>query len=178
MAFVVEDGTGREDANSYAAVAFADSHFADKGLSAGWGSDSTLKQQALVRATEYMDLRWGSSLGGNIEIKTPKQSLQMPRENLYDPNGILVEGIPANWAKACCEYALIAMTSALMPNPVSSANTGQAVTNSKTKIGPLEFQYEFSKSAGSDLVKSFPIPDLMVQDYLSAASVNNNRVMR
>lgn len=178
MAFVVEDGTGKEDANAYSDVAFADSHFTDKGLTAKWGSDEAAKKAAIIRATEYMDLRWGSSLGGNIESKSPRQALQIPRENLYDSHGFIVEGVPTNWKKACCEYALISLTSDLMPNPVNATNTGQSVTSSKTKIGPLEFEYAFSKSQGDALVKSYPIPDLMVQDYLTAGSVSNNRVTR
>lgn len=178
MTFVVEDGTGLSTANAYALVAFADSHFADKGLTASWGSDATLKQQAIVKATEYMDLRWGSFLGGYVEVKEPMQALQMPRLDLYDSAGNLVEGIPNLWKKACCEYALISMSSELMPNPQSPTNTGQVVSGSRTKVGPLEFEYTFSENNGGGLVKSYPIPDMMVSSYLTAASISNNRVIR
>ena len=57
MAFVVEDGTGLENANSFCSVAFADSYFSDRGIAA-WTGSNTVKEQALVRATDYISNRF------------------------------------------------------------------------------------------------------------------------
>ena len=49
MAFVVEDGTGISNSNSYAPVAFADSYFADRNQ-AEWVGTDEVKKAALIRA--------------------------------------------------------------------------------------------------------------------------------
>ena len=43
MAFVVEDGTGLSNSNSFVAVAFADSYFADRNQTAWAGTDEAKK---------------------------------------------------------------------------------------------------------------------------------------
>ena len=50
MAFIVEDGTGVEDANSYTSVAFADAYFADRNNTTWSGASVADKEFALVKA--------------------------------------------------------------------------------------------------------------------------------
>lgn len=164
MAFVVENGTGMSNANAYVDIAFATDYFKDKGQFNNWGSNTTLQQQAIVRATQYMDLRWGSGLSGYVQSKDPLQALAMPRLELYDMNGFLVSGIPANWKKACCEYALIALTTQLLPNPVQTVN-GQTIIKKSETIGPIKRDFEFSRQ-NDMMIKPYPLADSLVRIYL------------
>lgn len=174
MAFVVEDGTGLSTANCYFDIAFADEYFADSGRSVEWGADTALKQQAGIKATQYMDLIFGPRLQGNREKKSPMQALQMPRENMYDSDGELVEGIPLDWKKACCEYAIRALTSSLLPDP--SSNTGTSTLKRKTEIvGPIETTIEY-EGASTTLIRPYPLADLLVRPYLTL--VASGRVIR
>lgn len=64
MTLVVEDGSGVVDANSYCDVAFADRYLGDRGRT-DWLDDSvTGKEGFLIRATSYLDRRWGAQLSG------------------------------------------------------------------------------------------------------------------
>lgn len=174
MAFVVEDGTGLPNANAYIDVAFGTSYFADKGDSVAWGNNSTLQQQAIVNATQYMDLRWGDLLNGELEIKDPMQSLALPLTNFYNRYGQIVIGIPTKWKQACAEYALISLTTVLLPNPTVD-KSGQTVLKKKEVIGPIERNFEFS-STNSALIKAYPLADNLVSIYLKSSS--SNRVVR
>lgn len=168
MAFVVEDGTGLESANSYASVEFADSYFSETGRTAQWGNDTPSKQIAAILATQYMDLIFGEFLIGYRAIKTPMQSLQFPRIEAYDSEGIEVTGVPLLWKKACCEYALIARTTPLIPVP-SSDKSGNLLSEETTIVGPITKTKKYLGS-GNNVIKSYPIPDSMVISFLRKSS--------
>ena len=54
MSFVLEDGSGVIDSNSYADVAFADAYFSDRKVVA-WTGITSSKQAALISATDYIE---------------------------------------------------------------------------------------------------------------------------
>lgn len=147
MAFVVEDGTGLADANSYASVAFADAYFAERGITA-WTGTNTQKEQWLVQATDYIDFRFGRRFAG--ERLTTTQALIFPID-LYD-------GLPTVLLKATSEYALRAISGPLAPDLTFNAS-GTAVTETFRKVGPIETKTKFATSgAGSVLMKFRPYP--------------------
>lgn len=71
MAFLVEDGSGVNGANAYMTVAEADTYFTDRGI-AGWTGVDTIKQTALIKATDFIEKRFSSRFLGQKQ---------------YDPNG-------------------------------------------------------------------------------------------
>jgi len=79
MALIVEDGTGVASANSYDTVANAQAYFDLK------GTTITMTEEALINATQYLDLRFdlqynGSQIGQD-------QSLAFPRTSFIDSKG-------------------------------------------------------------------------------------------
>lgn len=168
MAFVVEDGTGLESANSYTSVEFADSYLSETGRASQWGNDASSKQTALILATQYMDLVFGDFLIGRRSITSPMQSLQFPRIEAYDCEGMEVIGVPMMWKKACCEYALIARTTSLIPTP-SSDKSGNLLSEETTIVGPITKTKKYLGS-GNNIIKSYPIPDSMVIGFLRKSS--------
>lgn len=101
---IVEDGTGLADADSYVSVTFADNYFSARGVSAWEGLDSAKKEQALVRATDFIDnmFQWyGKKL-------TVSQGLRFPRVKLFDYEGQEIAGIPVVLKQAVCDAAVIA----------------------------------------------------------------------
>jgi len=64
MAFIVEDGSGKKGATSYATVAFFRAYFADRGVDVT-GLNDAVVQSLLILATDYIDTRWGMSLQGS-----------------------------------------------------------------------------------------------------------------
>jgi hypothetical protein len=81
MAIVVEDGTGKPDANSYASVATADAYHADRGNTA-WLAEQAAKETALVRATQYIESRYRGRWPGT-RLKLRDQRLEWPRYGAF-----------------------------------------------------------------------------------------------
>lgn len=75
MALITEDGTGRDDSESYVTVAFADNYATAHGLSAWTGTD-TVKEVALRKATQYIDTSYNFRSAKSYQY----QSLEFPRQ--------------------------------------------------------------------------------------------------
>jgi hypothetical protein len=87
LTLVKEDGTGKADANSYAAVADADSYFEAHLYASAWtAATATTKAAALVMATRLVDSQY--QFNGFRAHDT--QALQWPRERCPDPDRNLV----------------------------------------------------------------------------------------
>ena len=117
LTLIKEDGTGRSDANSYAAVADADSYFEGHLYASAWtAATATTKAAALVMATRLVD----SQYQFNGFRAHDAQALQWPRERCPDPDRNLVTSttlspvltnfvpttqVPQGVASAVCEMA-------------------------------------------------------------------------
>jgi len=81
MALIAEDGTGVASANSYDTVANAQAYFDLK------GTTITITEEAMINATQYLDLRFGLQYNGT---KTDvDQSLSFPRSSFTDAQGFV-----------------------------------------------------------------------------------------
>lgn len=164
MAFVVETGAGVANANAYCSLAFADAYFADRNETAWTGSDNE-KQYAIVRATDYVDLRFSSAFIG--ESVSELQALSWPRKNtkLYD------KAVPVKLQRAVAEYALRALTAKLAPDPVIS-DTGFSVVTTKEVVGPIEQSYEIAGGnfkSQPNLIRPYPTADYLLVSLLKAS---------
>ncbi len=194
MAFTVEPGTGTAGANAYVIVAYVDTHHTDRGNTA-WDDFTTVEQQeVIIRASEYIDKRFGRMFRGLR--KTKEQGLEWPRLDAFDNDGYLLSGaddIPRQIEKATAEYALrAAICGVLAPDPPlpvpkqdltdstgtrpDQEATGQ-ITRSRDKVGPLEEErwYETTSqtlgrnlAAGATGVKSSLVNDFLIPEYPEA----------
>ncbi len=193
MAFLVESGSGTPLANAYDSVANIDTHHADRGTT-DWTNFSTpQKEQAIVRASDYIDKRFGRRFVG---VRTTKaQGLEWPRLSAFDQDGYLlsaVDSIPRQLLKAVAEYALRAAVCGILapdpPLPVPKQDptdmcnrpdqeeTGQ-LTRKREKVGPLEEDKWFETTsqvlgrnlaAGATGVKSGLVNDFLIPEYPEA----------
>ena len=110
MAFIVEDGAGLAGANSYLAVADADTYHTDNNQSAWSGTDAE-KQAALIKASRHVD--------GHYRFKGAKasaaQALEWPRSGATDWSGHVASGLPQRLKDAVAELALAALSADLDP---------------------------------------------------------------
>ena len=143
MPFLVETGAGVGSANSYVSVAYADAYFSDRGRTDWTGSDS-VKEKALVRATDYLDQRFAHRWkGGKASADNP---LSWPRKGVTLSDGSPVEDdvVPAPILKAVSEYARLALTRtelAPIAAEVGSDQTGRVRRRSTSEtIGPISTQ--------------------------------------
>lgn len=173
MAFVVEDGTGLETSTSYVDVAFADDYFTTRGVTS-WGAKTQAeKEVALILATEYADLRWGSKLQGRPLISA--QALEFPRRSCYDRYGRLQEGVPADWKKAVCEYALKTFDGSLTP---AAPTTAKEVKKKKTVVGPITTEVEYQGVAASTSFITYPVADGLAKQFTFSGGASNGGVIR
>lgn len=100
---IVEDGTGLVNADSYVTVDFADNYFSTRGNTDWAGLTREKKEQALIRATDYIDniFQWCGKKA------TAEQSLRFPRVNLKDYEGNNIVGVPNCLKQAVCDASLI-----------------------------------------------------------------------
>lgn len=105
--FVVEDGSGKSDATSYASEAAADQYHENRGNAAWALLSSDDKQTALNRATAYLDsyFDWTQGIPTNLT-----QALDWPRIGAYDEDNVYFDEdeIPQQVIDACCALALTA----------------------------------------------------------------------
>lgn len=132
---IVEDGTGKIDADSYVTVEFADDYFSARGVSEWAELTTEKKEQALIKATDFVDniYQWY----GKKEFE--HQSLRFPRVDIRDYEGAEIRGIPICLKQAICDASLIANSEELFQT--QEAN-GQVVSE---KIGELAFTYANGK---------------------------------
>ena len=189
MAFTVEDGTGIATANAYHDVDFFRAHHLDRGRTADVGTyPDLLVQGAIVRATDYVDQRFGHRFRGFRESKS--QGLEWPRLSAFDDDDFLlsdVDEIPRKLKMAVAEYTLIILQiGELLPIParpfaeisrtdgsVVSEVSGQ-VARRREKVGPIEEENWYheqntavedsNRGIQSNMVNDFHIPEYPVAD--------------
>ncbi len=194
MAFTIETGSGIPGANAYVTVAYVSTHHSDRNNTAWTDFTSPEQQAAIIRASEYIDKRFGRQFRGVRKLK--EQGLEWPRTNAYDNDGFSLSGVddlPRQIEKATAEYAIrAAICGTLAPDaplpvpkqdltdssgdrPAQSA-TGQ-ITRKKEKVGPLEEDtwYETTTQAlgknmgiGATGVKSSLVNDFNIPEYPEA----------
>lgn len=172
MSLIVEDGTGKADAESYISVIDADTYHSNRG-NADWASLSTAEKEQLLRAaTDYMvavyRLRWD----GYRYINT--QALDWPRiyvpmrdicsVNAF-PQYVDFDIVPVQVKNACAEFAFKANSETLLAD--------QTQGTIREKVGPIEIDYD----KYSQQFKRY----LQIENTLSiyfASSANQVKLMR
>jgi hypothetical protein len=162
MALIVEDGTGKPDAESYISVSDADAYFSNRGNATWAALDTTQKEQALRSATDYMlqafRMRWA---GMRV---TETQALDWPRRyvpnrdvpNLYGPyvTYYAFDTVPVAVGYACAELAVRASATPLSPDLTAQVK--------QETVGPISVTY----ADGARQVPEYKAVDAMLAPFL------------
>lgn len=165
MAIVVEDGTGLSNADSFVAVADADSHFTNYHPGASWDSaDLADKEAALRRATRWLSryFRWkGDPVNGR------SQALAWPRSGVTDCDDLAVpsDAVPVEVQMATFAAALYELDNpgGLTPEVVPWAQA------KREKVGPIEVEYrelESTRTGEDTRIDDSRVILAKVEDYL------------
>ena len=124
---IVEDGTGKPDAESYASVEYADEYHAKRNNTAWALLTTAVKEASLIKATDYMmqqyRLRWaGSRTTAEQALDFPRafvprddgqyasyENLNINNGNFYYANDVVLKEVQ----NACVELALRASVAEL-----------------------------------------------------------------
>jgi len=175
VTLVVEDGNSLSTANAYVAEAFVTTYHSDRGNTAWAALSADNKNIAIIKATDYIDKRFGRRFRGYKKQKD--QSLEWPRYGASDNSSYSYSGadiVPRNLQKACAEYALRTIsTPELAPDP-SASGTG-SLTGNKQVVGPIETQQNFAGALSRDTssalisgsnIPEYPAADLWIEELL------------
>lgn len=194
MAFTLEDGTGIEGANAYIDVDYYRTHHDDRLNTAQKDFTNSETEAAIIRASEYVDKRFGKMFIGLR--KTKRQGLEWPRVNAFDADGFLMsdqDQVPRNLQKAVAEYALRALINGVLaPDPLlpvpkqdltdssgerdTDVVTGE-ITRRRDKVGSLEEERWYETRArtlarnlgtGARGVQASTLNDINIPEYPEA----------
>ena len=103
ISFVVEDGTGLPNANSYCGLDYALEYCVSKGYTNWLSLTEDMQKIYIIRGTEFVDnfYNWKGRRGSQ------SQSMAFPRLDLYDEDHYEVRGVPDKLKKACIEAAFL-----------------------------------------------------------------------
>lgn len=167
MALIVEDGSGLTNAESYASVAeFKD--YADKVGHDYTGYTDTKIEQALRRATTWLDARYARSFKGE-QTKTD-QALQWPRTGVwYRLFSVGAFTIPDKLKNALCEAAWRELVTPQSLSPDRTENV------KRDRVGDVETEF---RSQAVGLAPSFPAVDSLLVDLVMDRSAYVGRAVR
>lgn len=147
MPLIIEDGTGRADAESLVSVAEADAYHAARANTAWAALDNTAKEARLRYSAAYLSAMWqfiGSPVNG-------LQALAWPRVFI----GSTI--VPAGVKNAQMELALIAN--------LNAAEAERAVKSKQVDV--LRTEYE---DGATTPAKRFPLVHGLLKQYLASGS--------
>ena len=161
MALVVEDGTGKVNAETYVDETEADTYHAKYGITSWASLTSQVKEVLLLKAMRYLlkyETRWAGVK------RTQQQALAWPRSGVVDASGYPIpdNSIPQAVRNAQCELALIASTEDLVPN----VDAPGAVASETVKLGPIMETKKYL--GGKREAKRYTIVEEMLSPLLAA----------
>lgn len=157
MAFIPATGTNSDTANSYCDLAFANAYHGARGNEAWVVATDQKKQQALIRATDFIERNYSGVWLGTIDPDFV--GLSWPRKELTKYNSTT---IPGQLKNAVCELAAEALAGDLSP----VVDLTKPIVKRK-KVDVLETEY-FAPSAQAG--KSRPV----VYGYLAGLTIPRN----
>lgn len=164
MALVVEDGTGKDDADSYASIVTADAYNLANQQDTDWiAADTDAKEKALRLGTQYEDNNYrGRWFGSRANAD---QSRAWPRVGVTDIDGYAIEGdeLPSKVADACVEAAIRSNAGiSLMPD-IDEPGT---IKKERDKVDVIETEVEYV--GGKSQIALFRIIDELLTGLYSS----------
>ncbi len=159
MALITEDGSGKNDAESYISVAAADTYHINHGGTSWAGTAEANKEIALRQATQYLDTTFKTRWKGRSVTKA--QALDWPRAGVRLDDGWYIDNneMPSALLRATAELALSALTETLQP---SQAEPG-TITFTSIRVGPIEEKAAYSSRSQ---IKYYRLAHELIRDLV------------
>ena len=155
MALIVEDGTGKVDAESYDAVANITAYLAKYSPSAAWVALGEPAQEDFARqATQYLDIEYGERYDGDRLQAQSLQALDWPRMNAFFKEWQIESSeIPLVLMQAEAELCKLLAEGETL---VATANANEdSKTSERVKVGPIEIEDRWASGKDDDATKTF-----------------------
>ena len=162
MALVIEDGTGKTDANSYVTVEEARSYASARGTELP--DDDAQVESLLVRAMDYLEAQRGKYQG--TKTYPGLQALQWPRSGVViDCDYNLPDNIIPTELKNAQKQLALEVFSGLVLLPSSD---GRVVKREKVDVIETEYMTGQDLGSGATMGPSFPAVDALLEPLFNA----------
>jgi len=160
MSFIVEDGSGITDANSYVTIDEFKEYWTDRNIDYTEKTDAEV-QACLINATQYIDNNY-TFIGYKNSYY---QGLEFPRYNAYDRNGYFVTGIPK-----CLKYSIYESGSISLSGTDLFSSSEDGIVEKTENVGPVETTYKYKNKATGQTI--YQIIDRLLRPILKCNSSN------
>ena len=163
MSLIVENGTGKSDAESYVSVTDADTYHSNRSNTTWAALSTAAKESALRKATDYMvgnyRLKWkGRRVLSTQSLDWPRAGVILEEYNVYPSYGLFQVSytiVPNEVKNACAELALRVSVGTTLADDI----TQQAI---KKTVGPITVEY----SKDAPVYTVYRQIDMMLKAYL------------
>jgi hypothetical protein len=150
---IVEDNTGREDADSYQSVAEFRAYCVAYGLAIPEGKEDADVEVSLRKGTQYVDTNW--TYKGEV-LNPPAQALEFPRRDLSDGRGRVFNTVPPKVKQACGQAAHADLSGEAL---YTNVDRGGAIVSES--VGPISVSY----AAGAPTQRVFSAVAALLKPY-------------
>ena len=154
MAFIVEDGTGIEDANAYVDSEYISDYLMGERLAQFEELDDDEQEAAIIAGTQYVDISY-EYIGNRLSLE---QGLNWPRVDA-EYQGFVIEGVPTAVKKATCEAVWLAMTE---EGGLFSTEGDKEVASERIE-GAVAISYVNPKDKVKETISRFEILDKLLK---------------
>lgn len=174
MTLIVEDGTGRAEAESYVSVADFKVYCDKRGLSYAGKSDDLI-EQALRRATQWVDATYGDRFCG-VRVHVA-QALVLPQAGLVDRQGYYIasDAVPRQVVSATAEAGFRELQS---PQSLSPDVTPGKVKKRVRVEGAVEVEYAVGAADAAGQAPVISVVNGILAPLFRATSVLSGRAVR
>lgn len=179
---IVEDGTGLNNANSYAGVDVAGQYFENTGRKDTWSTYSAAQRQAaLIAAAQYMDEVYGHRYLGDLPDATrDTQGLLWPRKSVPNPRApseyLADPAFPAEIGLASAEFALALLVDGGGTLFGQNDGGGPTVVEKSVRVeGAVSKSERFAGGGTPARRRRFPQAESVLRSYITASQA---RVLR
>lgn len=169
---IVEDGSGKQSANSYVSLEYADAYAVNRNYKTWVTQSEYVKKSAIIKAMDYVDNLFNWKGRRAYE----EQALSFPRVNIIDDDGFDVSGkIPERLKKAVCEAAFYVYKQYSL---YSSQDVQGVIKKDRKKADVVETEKEYfsSEEVKIDYTSAYQSLDTLLRGLFyqkgTSASVN------
>lgn len=162
MALIVEDGTGKSDADAAVSRDEFKAYCAKRGYDVSTYDDETKVDPAIRRGTTYVST--GFDWPG-YKVNRRAQSLAWPRYDVFDQDGEAIpsDSVPSEFRQAVMEAAWYELaTGPLLPAVTLTERV------KREKVGDIEVEYATAASTADASRPSVPMIDTLVSGLLAS----------
>jgi hypothetical protein len=161
VALIVEDGSGKSDAQSYVSVADADSYHTNHSASTDWTNATTAeKEKALRLATQWLDASYHGRWKG-VRFSAG-QALDWPRDSVeLDGYVLSASDLPQQLLDATCEMALKEVQGDVLLVDLADEGTIKSKT---VRVGPITDSKTYE--GGSRGIKKYRLAESLVRPLI------------